>query len=110
MWGASPGLCIALGETAASIIVYTNVCDEYSTAKRQDYPQTCREVARGICKGAINDKIKQQCPDKLPVSTTELNFLMGMCVEQVDSMTGGGDDSDKSSVEPIYSRCTSRMH
>ena len=53
-----------------------NVCDGYSTTKHQDYTQTCREVAYGICKGAIKDKIKQQCPDKLPVSTTELNFLI----------------------------------
>ena len=91
--------CIALGETAASIIVYANVCGGYSAAKHQDYLQTCREVAYGICKGAINDKIKEQCPDQLPVSTTELNSLMGMCVEQVDSMTGGGDDHEEADEE-----------
>ena len=84
--------CIALGETAASIIVFANVCDGSSAARHQDYLQTCREVAYGICEGAINDKIEEQCPDQLPVSTTELKLLMGMCVEQVDSMTGGGDD------------------
>jgi hypothetical protein len=61
--------------------------------------QTCREVAYGICKGAIKDKIKEQCLDQLPVSTTELNSLMGMCVEQVDSMTGGGDDHEEAYEE-----------
>ena len=92
-------LCISLGETAASIIVYANVCGGYSAAKHQDYLQTCREVAYGICKGAINDKIKEQCPDQLPVSTTELNSLMGMCVEQVDSMTDADEEADEETEE-----------
>ena len=75
--GAHPGLCIALGETAASIIVCANKCLRWIfNDETPNYTQTCREVAYGICKGAIKDKIKQQCPDKLPVSTTELNFLI----------------------------------
>ena len=91
--------CIALGETAASIIVYANVCGGYSAENHQDYLQTCREVAYGICEGAIRTKIEEQCPDQLPVSTTELNSLMGMCVEQVDSMTGGGDKHEEAYKE-----------
>ncbi|KAL3823560.1 hypothetical protein ACHAXA_002901 [Cyclostephanos tholiformis] len=71
--------CISLGETAASIIVYAQVCDGYSAAKQEDYLQTCREVAYGICKGAIDDKIEQQCSgEPSSVSTSELYSLMGL--------------------------------
>ena len=78
--------CIDLGETAASIIVYDNVCYTYGATTHHDYLQECREVAYGICEGNIQNKIKQQCSDKLPVSTSELSQLMDMCEDQVNSM------------------------
>jgi hypothetical protein len=84
--------CISLGETAASIIVYAKVCTGFSSAKHQDYLQTCREVAYGICMGAIDEKIEQQCPDEQSsVTTSDISSLMDMCEEQVNSMTDGED-------------------
>ena len=76
--------CIDLGETAASIIVYENVCNIYASAKH-NYLQDCRNVAYGICEGSILNKIQQQCPQN-SVPTSELSELMDMCEDQVNSM------------------------
>ncbi len=84
--GDDSSQCIDLGETAASIIVNENVCDSNSATAYHNYLQDCREVAYGICEGNIQNKIQQQCSDKLPVSTSELSQLMGMCEDQVNSM------------------------
>jgi len=84
--GNDPDQCIELGETAASIIVYANVCDGYSATNHQDYLQTCRDVAYGICEGSSDQKIKEQCIPNWPVSTGKLSQLMGMCEDQVNSM------------------------
>ena len=77
--------CIDLGETAASIIVYQNVCDKYGATAYHNYLQDCRNVAYGICKGNILNKIQQQCPQN-SVPTSELSELMDMCEDQVNSM------------------------
>jgi hypothetical protein len=85
--GDDSSQCIDLGETAASMIVYENVCGRYvAPYAHQDYLQDCREVAYGVCEGDIKSKIQEQCSDKWPVSTSELSRLMGMCEDQVNSM------------------------
>jgi hypothetical protein len=82
--GGDSSQCIDLGETAASIIVYQNVCDTESATAYHNYLQDCRDVAYGICEGNILNKIQQQCPQK--VTTQELSELMDMCEDQVNSM------------------------
>ncbi len=83
--GDNPDQCIDLGQTAASMIVYQNVCMTDHSARYQSYLESCRVVAIDICKGSITDKIKVQCPSK-SITTDRLVQLMGMCEGQVNSM------------------------
>ncbi len=93
--GDDPDQCIDLGETAASIIVYQNVCMTYSSANYQDYlQQICRDVAIDICEGSIAEKIQELCSSKYAsITTITLSQLMGMCEEQVNSMVPSTTDT-----------------
>lgn len=84
------GQCVGLGETAAEIIVFDNVCrpefDQASSSHSPpDYKKTCRQVAYGICKGQISTKINEYCSDKR-MSSTKLLRLQDKCKRQIDSM------------------------
>eukprot|EP01083_Nonionella_stella_P155150 500845_1 len=88
----SPDQCVALGTTAAEMIVFQNVCipDWGSTTSVTDYKQECREVAYGVCRGQVPSKISQYCPD-YSGSTSDLANLMDMCEDQVDDLSGGDE-------------------
>jgi hypothetical protein len=96
--GDDSSLCVELGETAAEIIVYSNVCPQgYSPSRYQNYKKTCRQVAYGICQGAIQTKMNEQCSKSAASqwkSTSKLNQLMDMCEGQVDSMTNNGREEE----------------
>mmetsp|Transcript_14805 Transcript_14805/g.32163 ORF Transcript_14805/g.32163 Transcript_14805/m.32163 type:complete len:137 (-) Transcript_14805:90-500(-) len=81
--------CEDLGETAAEIIVFANVCrpefDEASSQRNPDYKKTCRQVAYGICKGQISTKINKYCSDKR-LSSTKMLRLQDKCKKQIDGM------------------------
>ena len=66
---------------------------------RPDYKQKCREVAYGICEGAISDQIED---NGCSITTTELEELQEKCEGQVDMMTGGPSirDTDMPTYEP----------
>lgn len=93
--GDDPSQCQDLGETAAEIIVFDNVCvpdmsgSAYGNAE-PDYKETCREVAYGICTGYISTTINKYCSDS-NVSTSELLELQNKCEDQVDSMVGADE-------------------
>eukprot|EP01083_Nonionella_stella_P040998 111167_1 len=90
-----PSQCTDLGETAAEIIVFDNVCqpqfDSQAVPPRPpDYKETCREVAYGICQGQISAKINEYCADS-NVRSNRLLRLMDKCEDQVDKMVGTDD-------------------
>jgi hypothetical protein len=89
--------CTDLGETAAEIIVYNNVCPGQYAAKHTNYKQTCRKVAYGVCQGAIPTKIAQQCSTRDAAkwkSTSQLSKLMDMCKGQVNNMTPSSEEEE----------------
>jgi len=99
--------CEDLGDTAAEIIVFDNVCspmfDQASSSRRgkkKNYKRTCRKVAYGICEGQISRTIRSYCPDSR-VSTSKLRDLQRKCKQEVDEMTGEGKkpgDNDRGST------------
>jgi hypothetical protein len=89
--------CTDLGETAAEMIVYNNVCPGQYAAKHTNYKQTCRKVAYGVCQGAIPTKIAQQCSTRDAAkwkSTSQLSKLMDMCKGQVNNMTPSSEEEE----------------
>ncbi len=84
--------CEDLGETAAEIIVFDNVCTpDFSSSSYGHHPpnykKTCREVAYGICEGNISSTAREYCRDTR-VSTSRLRSLQDKCEDQVNKMTG----------------------
>jgi hypothetical protein len=60
--------------------------DASSSFARPDYKETCREVATGICEGAVGGKVKD---NGCSISDNNLARLQKKCENQVNSMTGG---------------------
>jgi len=50
-----------------------------------DYKEKCREVATGVCEGAVGDQVSQ---NGCSITTSDLLELQNKCEGQVDSMTG----------------------
>ena len=54
---------------------------------RPDYKESCREVAYGICRGVVGDKVEDNgC---LNTPDNKIVQLQNKCVDQVNLMTGG---------------------
>ncbi|KAL7503939.1 hypothetical protein ACHAXN_001657 [Cyclotella atomus] len=87
----SPDECIALGQAAAQEIAF-EYCpfDASSSFARPDYKETCREVATGICEGAVGGQVKD---NGCSISDNNLARLQKKCENQVNSMTGGDTSS-----------------
>lgn len=88
-----PSECDALGQAAAQQIAF-EFCP-FSAAdstgySSPNYKESCRSVAYGICEGAIYGYVQQ---NGCPMTTTELSQEQAKCEEQVDSMTGGEEES-----------------
>jgi hypothetical protein len=68
----------------------------FAPDSQPDYKEACREVAYGVCKGAVGEQVYD---NGCSISTSDLLGLQKMCEQQVDMMTGGGsslyDDDDK---------------
>ena len=54
-----------------------------------DYKEKCREVAYGVCEGAVGDQVND---NGCSISTSDLEDLQDKCVRQVNKMTGGPSD------------------
>lgn len=80
--------CTDLGEAAAEMIVFSQVCavaNSQNTHGQPDYKAACREMAYDICKGQISSVIDDYCPEDMP-STSGLRKLMKECPDQVDEL------------------------
>jgi hypothetical protein len=64
-----------------------NAADATSTAAPPDYKASCRDVAEGICEGAIYGYVHVQ-DNGCSISTSQLNDLQDECGDQIDSMLG----------------------
>jgi hypothetical protein len=97
----SPDECIALGQAAAQEIAF-EYCpfDASSSFARPDYKETCREVATGICEGAVGGQVKD---NGCSISDNNLARLQKKCENQVNSMTGGDTSSSgwDGQIEPV---------
>eukprot|EP00804_Cyclotella_cryptica_P004703 CCRYP_019116-RA/>CCRYP_019116-RA protein AED:0.08 eAED:0.08 QI:0/0.66/0.75/1/1/1/4/365/330 len=79
-----------------------NAASEASPASEPNYEKQCREVAYGICKGAIyNQVISNGCT----MTTTELWQEQYKCEEQIDAMVDG-DDNDDTYIPPVIEECS----
>ena len=90
--------CNDLGEAAASIIVKdSDVCPARYGAQNhgsssnnlKKFRRECRSVGIGSCQGSIRDKAKD-CGASL--STSEQSRLQRKCKDEVNRLTGNGDD------------------
>lgn len=89
----TPDECVDLGEAAAQEIAFDfcpfDASASFAPPSPPDYKETCREVATGICKGALKDQVSD---NGCSISNNDLKDLQDKCEHQVDMMTGGGDD------------------
>jgi hypothetical protein len=89
----SPDECNDLGQAAAQQIAYEfcpfSAADSTSYSS-PNYKESCRSVAYGICEGAIYGYVQQNGCD---MTTSELSQEQAKCEEQVDSMTGGEEET-----------------
>ena len=85
--------CVDLGEAAAQEIAFEycpfDAAASFAPESSPDYKEKCREVATGICKGALKDQVND---NGCSISNNDLKDLQDKCEHQVDMMTGGGDD------------------
>lgn len=92
--------CNDLGQAAAQIIAY-DYCpfsvaeDEPYGYSMPNYEDTCRDVAEGICEGALYGYIRD---NGCSISTSALRNLQDDCGDQVDSMTGGSVAAAKNNI------------
>lgn len=63
-----------------------NAASGSSAAAPPDYKESCREVAYGVCEGAIYNDVKS---NGCSMTTSELQKQQKKCKNQVDSMTDG---------------------
>ena len=82
----TPDECIALGEAAAQEIAFEYCPFGASSFMRPDYKETCREVATGVCKGAVGAQVSE---NGCGISDQDLLTLRNKCERQVNDMTGG---------------------
>ena len=66
----------------------------FAPPSRPDYKEACREVATGICEGAVGDQVND---NGCSLATSELLMLQNKCEYQVNMMTGG----DNGWIEPL---------
>ena len=90
-----PATCKQLGEDAAAVIVFQEVCvptggTSYSNGNA-DYEESCREFATNVCTGEVSRKASAYCPD-VPLTTSDLLRLQDMCEDVVDDLTGAALD------------------
>jgi hypothetical protein len=92
--------CIALGDAAAQEIAFEFCPFGASAFMRPDYKEACREVATGICEGAVGIKVNE---NGCNINDNNLLMVQNKCEGQVDSMTGGGTSSIELDgwVEPL---------
>ena len=87
---------IITNEHIYDCIIFIAIVSEYCSSSAisfapestPDYKQNCREVAYGVCEGAIGDQVDDDCS----MSTSDLLELQSKCKQQVNEMTGGDDD------------------
>lgn len=58
----------------------------FAPPSRPDYKEACREVASGICEGAVGNQVNN---NGCSLTTSELLMLQDKCEYQVNLMTGG---------------------
>ena len=58
----------------------------FAPPSRPDYKEACREVASGICEGAVGNQVND---NGCSLTTSELLMLQDKCEYQVNLMTGG---------------------
>ncbi|KAL3784381.1 hypothetical protein ACHAWO_001627 [Cyclotella atomus] len=82
--------CNDLGIAAAQELAFEycpfDASSSFAPESQPDYKEACREVATGICKGAVGDQVMD---NGCTISTSELKDLQDKCERQVDEMTGG---------------------
>jgi hypothetical protein len=81
-----------LGQAAAQIIAF-DYCPFYAADEAEgtaygqpNYKATCRDVAEGICEGAIYGYVRD---NGCSITTSALNNLQDDCEDQIYSMTSG---------------------
>jgi len=82
--------CTELGEAAAQEIAFEfcpfDTSASFAPPSRPDYKEACREVASGICEGAVGNQVNN---NGCSLTTSELLMLQDKCEYQVNLMTGG---------------------
>eukprot|EP00956_Cyclotella_meneghiniana_P011474 scaffold16121_cov68-Cyclotella_meneghiniana.AAC.2 len=105
----TPDECIDLGNAAAEEIAFGFCPFDASSGfapMRPDYKESCREVAYGICRGVVGDKVEDNgC---LNTPDNKIVQLQNKCVDQVNLMTGGPIfiNSPEPTPSPTYSAST----
>ena len=89
--------CNELGNAAADNIVHEyGVCpvhylsDSASSSSLQKFRHECRSVAYGKCEGFITNAVRKCGGD--PLRLHKLSHLQNKCKDEVDSLTGYGED------------------
>ncbi|KAL7509252.1 hypothetical protein ACHAXN_006239 [Cyclotella atomus] len=94
----TPDECFDLGSAAAMQIAFdycpfSAQADSYGYGSDEpDYKQSCREVAYGVCEGAILKMVESNGCDP---PTSDVAVLQEECEGQVDSMTPDADNAVK---------------
>jgi hypothetical protein len=90
--------CNDLGIAAAQELAFEycpfDAAASFAPGDQPDYKQACREVAYGICAGAVGDQVNA---NGCSIFSNDLKELQDKCERQVNRMTGGDNfkDDDK---------------
>jgi hypothetical protein len=69
--------------------------DAYGASRHKNYKKTCREVAYGVCEGAVGSNVQS---NGCSITTSETRTLQKKCKSKVNSMTSSAVEQGEVSM------------